>query len=166
MAYDASPSSTHNPATGGTPTAAWGDIINGNFETLGGAWTSFTPTWTGSGSNPAIGNGTISGAYIQIGKTLKFRVYILMGGTTTYGTGTWQITLPNSLTSVATPQVAGEVYGSDTGTADRVGVARCDASSSFVYFVSHNGTVNWSASVPHTWASTDFLVAKCELEVA
>ena len=27
------------------------------------AWTSFTPTWTGSSSNPAIGNGTLEGKY-------------------------------------------------------------------------------------------------------
>ena len=64
------------------------------------AWTSFTPTWTTSGTAPAIGNGTLSGKYRLIGKTLEIEFTMLAGTTTTFGTGTWAFALPASKTVV------------------------------------------------------------------
>jgi hypothetical protein len=58
------------------------------------SWATYTPTWTGSSSNPAIGNGTIVGRFTIVGKTVNVYVKITMGSTTTYGAGTWRITLP------------------------------------------------------------------------
>lgn len=50
------------------------------------AWSDYTPPWTGT-TNPAIGNGTIVGRYIQSGKIVRGWFKITMGSTTTYGTG-------------------------------------------------------------------------------
>ena len=88
MAYDANLDATFTPSVGGTPTAAYLAKVNADFAYLGGGWTSFSPSalWTGSGTNPAIGNGSSLGAYLQVGKTLYVRYYIVMGSTTTYGT--------------------------------------------------------------------------------
>lgn len=58
------------------------------------AWTTFTPTWTGSGSNPAIGNGTFTARYQRVGKTITFLIATSLGSTTTIGTGTYSWTLP------------------------------------------------------------------------
>ena len=55
---------------------------------------SYNPVWTGATTNPVIGNGTIVGAYRQIGKVVFFRVSITFGSTTTYGTGAYSISLP------------------------------------------------------------------------
>ena len=41
-------------------------------------WTSFIPSWT----NLTVGNGTNSGAYTQIGKTVFLRINLLFGSTT------------------------------------------------------------------------------------
>jgi hypothetical protein len=58
------------------------------------AWTSYNPTWTAASSNPVLNNGTMTGSYKLIGKTCFVRGRLLMGTTTTYGTGAWYIGLP------------------------------------------------------------------------
>jgi hypothetical protein len=63
-----------------------------NYET---AWTPYTPAWTTDGvTQPVIGNGSVTGAYKQIGKTVFVRVKLNCGSTTTFGTGAWQFGLP------------------------------------------------------------------------
>ena len=57
-------------------------------------WTDYTCTWSGSTTNPVIGNGTIDASYHRIGKTVFFNVVITMGSTTTYGSGQWRVSLP------------------------------------------------------------------------
>lgn len=64
------------------------------IKALSEAWTSYTPTWTGAGSNPAIGNGTLVGKYARVNKLILYRIQLTMGSTTTYGTGNWGFALP------------------------------------------------------------------------
>ncbi len=71
------------------------DLSNG----LQAAWTAYTPTWTSSGTAPAIGNGSIVGAYMQVGKTFDFRIALTAGSTTTFGTGQYSFSLPATLNS-------------------------------------------------------------------
>lgn len=61
-----------------------------------GPWTAYTPVITGSGSNPNIGStGTITGRYVQIGKTVHFEAQITVGGSgISAGSGNYSITLP------------------------------------------------------------------------
>jgi hypothetical protein len=70
------------------------------------ALTSYTPSWTAVTTNPAIGNGTIVGAYKQIGKMVFFRVSIAFGSTTTYGSGAYSISLPVAAVT-GVPQTTG-----------------------------------------------------------
>lgn len=66
------------------------------------AWSSFSPNWTtSSGTAPAIGDGTLTGRYHQVGKTVFFNIVLSAGSTTTFGSGTsadtvglWQFDLP------------------------------------------------------------------------
>jgi hypothetical protein len=87
-------------------------LLNDELKTpltdLQAAWTSYTPTWTASTTNPAIGNGTIAGAYTRIGKTVLFRVNITAGSTTTYGSGQYRISLPVTAGSAAVQLLAGD----------------------------------------------------------
>jgi len=64
------------------------------LNTIGAAWETWTPVWTASTTNPVIGNGTISGSYCRFNKTVIAEGAIIMGSTTTYGTGTYRISLP------------------------------------------------------------------------
>jgi hypothetical protein len=56
---------------------------------MGGAWTHFTPSWSGL----TIGNATNDGYYIKLGKTVIFRV-IMVWGNSTSATGNLLLTLP------------------------------------------------------------------------
>ncbi|NUR05842.1 MAG: hypothetical protein HOQ45_02385 [Nocardioidaceae bacterium] len=64
-----------------------------NFDAIGN-WQAYTPTWGSGGTAPAIGNGSITGGYIQAGKTVMFETRLTFGSTTTFGTGTYTVTLP------------------------------------------------------------------------
>lgn len=59
-----------------------------------GVWTSFSPTWSSTGTAPVINNGTINGAYQQIGKKIDFVIRLTAGSTTTFGTNPYRFTLP------------------------------------------------------------------------
>lgn len=84
------------------------------------AWSTYSAAWTSSGTNPAIGNGSITGRYIQLGKTILFRVTITMGSSTTYGTGGYAVSLPvQGHTAGLQVQVQGEVLIGGTAYASR-----------------------------------------------
>lgn len=59
-----------------------------------GAWQSYTPAWTASGTNPTLGSGSITGRYMRIGKTVHVSITIAGGSGTTPGTGTYLFGLP------------------------------------------------------------------------
>lgn len=59
-----------------------------------GAWRTYAPSWTAATTNPTIGNGTITGRYVQFGKLVSFEVEIVGGSTTAWGTGSYSITAP------------------------------------------------------------------------
>jgi hypothetical protein len=68
--------------------------VTNNFLAIGGAWTAYTPTWTAATTNPVIGNGTIDGAYAAAGKLIFYRIAIVGGTTTTWGSGAYSFTYP------------------------------------------------------------------------
>lgn len=69
--------------------------LNLNSSDISSAWTTYTPTWSTDGATqPSLGNGTITGAYKVIGKTVFVRVRLVFGTTTTAGTGTFYFSLP------------------------------------------------------------------------
>jgi len=75
-----------------------------------GAWTSYTPTISpATGAFTTLTYTTQQGAYLQVGKTVHFRVYLLIN-TFTIGTGAGNITinLPVAALSGATQIVNGK----------------------------------------------------------
>ncbi|MFE1925789.1 hypothetical protein ACFW91_24860 [Streptomyces asoensis] len=67
--------------------------IRDQFASIFDVWTTYTPTWTAT-SNPAIGNGAITGRYLKVGRKCTAVVKITMGSSTTYGSGGYNIGLP------------------------------------------------------------------------
>jgi len=122
------------------------------------AWTSYTPTWVGSTGSHTLGNGTITGFYSQIGKTINFRIRLLIGSSTTYNAGTWRFGLP--VTMVANFSGAGDAIGQssmyDVSLADRYTRAIYSYSDSQIAVIAENGLAI-SSTVPFTWAIGDTL---------
>lgn len=64
------------------------------------AWQAWVPSWT----NLTVGNGTVTAKYVQIGKTVHYRLYFI-AGTTSSSAGAISFSLP--VTSVTYPGTAG-----------------------------------------------------------
>jgi hypothetical protein len=134
------------------------------------AWSSYTPVWTASGTNPVIGNGTIEGWYKVIGKTCFVRGNIVMGSTTTFGTGEWYVSMP--VTAVHADAILMTVTLLDNGSAwynatmagARAGF-NTKAPMQYVNIV--NGTANdVNATQPFTWTTSDRFVWNGSYEIA
>lgn len=86
-----------NVSFAGDVTITGSVIIPNSTIPIDTAWTSYTPIWSTDGATqPVIGNGSITGAYKQIGKTVFVRVRLAFGSTTTGGTGAFYFSLPVS----------------------------------------------------------------------
>lgn len=117
---------------------------------------TYTPSWTAASVNPAIGNGTITGYYVRRGRQVTASVRIVMGSTSTYGTGSWYVSLPVAPSTGVAQQGAARAF--DSGTNIRVGVvetltdgtARCQ-----IMFDSDVASAD--STKPFTWTTSDEL---------
>ncbi len=156
MAY---PWSAHDILTASDLNAA---IASSVMTTGLGAWTAYTPVWTGTSTNPVIGNGTITGKYCKTGRLVVGSFTITVGSTTTFGSGGYVVSLP---------------FSSATGGLDALGTATCYDSSAATRFMRHlnafaansailvseAGALTTSA-VPMTWATGDIIAGKFVFE--
>ena len=121
------------------------------------AWIHYTPTWTATTTNPALGNGTLTGRYTVLGKTCVGDIYLLMGSTTAYGSGAWALGLPFTAANAGI-RYGGQWAALDTGTANYTGSLFISAGASVInFFVRDQGANYFSSAIPHTWAGTDYL---------
>jgi hypothetical protein len=61
-----------------------------------GEWQTFDVRWltTSPAALPSIGNGRLTGRYTRIGNTVHLRIDLVIGSTTSVGSGAWLFTLP------------------------------------------------------------------------
>lgn len=140
--------------SGGGTTVAWG-----------GTYADYTPTWAASGAAPVIGNGTLNARYAQVGKLVHYFGQLVMGSTTTFGTGNYSLSLPVNRSGVgnASGRVHGLVELSDSSAgAQGLGIADTAASvSAFAPFFAATylgARTQVGQTVPWAWAVGDFLV--------
>jgi hypothetical protein len=117
--------------------------------------TSYTPSWTATSVNPAIGNGSITGSYSKHGKIVKFEILITMGSTTTFGSGAWRLTTPSAMSSTPVTNLFTALL-TDTGTANYPAVGLALTTTTFELWT-HAAANQVFSTQPHTWASTDVL---------
>lgn len=119
------PASTEAGPTGPAgpigPTGADSDVVGptgptgptGSFQIQ--PWTNYSPLWTATTINPVLGNGTLSGRYMNVGATI-FGEIRLVAGTTGFsrGEGTYRLSLPTAGV-VENFQPVGQVVMRDEG---------------------------------------------------
>lgn len=142
-------------------------VVNGPtvLDVEPGAWTSYTPAWTSNGTAPAIGNGSLTGAYSQVGKTIHFRLDWTVGSTSTMGTGVYRWSLPVAAKSLSTNHginIGG--YMEDAGIRAYAPLGARMASGSTTTFEIMIWAIGSNASastvdynVPFTWGDGDFI---------
>lgn len=144
--------------TGGSDLDA--DEFNDN---LGVNWTDYTPSWSTSGTQPSIGNGTITGRWARVGNLAYVRISLKWGSTTSGGTNAWNFGLPSGLdgtydsTFNPWPVWTGTVMMRDVSTSSyHVGFVGLNASGGTTLGLTTSGAFI-NATSPMTWASTDVL---------
>lgn len=120
---------------------------------------TYTPTWSSTGTAPALVNGTLTGYYALSGKRLFVSIHLVPGSSTTFGTGNWSFTLPSGFTTAAVGHaLAGIAYDNSLTNYSPV-IAIVAASSTTVGPIA---TISGSAQVdvdsPFTWATSDSLI--------
>ena len=135
-----------------------------------GAWAAFAatfqnyaPTWTASGVAPSLGDGTLTGKYVQIGGLVVARVGWTAGSTTTYGTGTWKFSLP---VAAAGSVCGGTAQGNDVGVNLYSMIAVPAGATEFALQTTAVPAGAVGPTVPFTWGSTDTIVATVIYEAA
>jgi len=94
------------------PTGATGPT--GSFVVA--PWTIYTPIWYTTGAAASIGNGSLTGRYVNIGATIIGEIRLIFGSTTNRGSGTYRFSLPT--TGIAENfQPMGQVVVRDEGPA-------------------------------------------------
>jgi hypothetical protein len=131
----------------------------------GGAWTAYTPTL----GNATLGNGTLTGTYIQLGKLVIGRASFTFGTTSSLTGFGMTVSLP--VTASSSTAVSGNTLIGDTGTTTFFGAIFPDTTTRVipaVYNVSatYATIAGLTTAVPMTWANTDTLVVNFIYEAA
>ena len=165
--------------TPGTSSGAWGTIINQAFTDLNNGkadianvvpsiaapWTAYTPSWTSSGTLPALGNGTAVGYYNQIGKSVDFRFTLTFGSTSTFGTGNYYFSLPiQAAAGYILFQPFGWAIGTPAGSRNN-GVAVLNNTST-IQVMQPGGASMWAPTYPGAWASANYIQITGRYEAA
>ena len=160
---------TYTTSTGGSGTSGTSGAngtsglsgVNGTSGTSGvpaNAWSSYTVSWTSSGTSPTIGNGTLTGFYTTVGKTVFVRVKLAFGTTTSGGTGDWRFSLPVNAQSTDGIQFACSILdnGNNWYTAIVNGTYTGAVDKSSIITTASPSVAIGSTS-PFTWGNLDSL---------
>jgi hypothetical protein len=140
---------------------AW--ILNANLSTsageIGAGWTSFTPNFTLTGA--ASQNGTKTGRYKKIGKTVLFEASFTVSGSSNFGGLTSiSFTPPTAVNASYISCADVKILDSGTGWFDGGAIW---AGSNFVIWVkksdgTYSNMVDINSLVPMSWAVGDKII--------
>lgn len=130
---------------------------------LSGLWQDYDVEWTAASTQPAIGNGSLLGRYSRSRNTIFLTVKLLVGSTTTKGTGAWTFSAPpGNIPSIVGANGMGEAIDTSTSNIYMTG-ASVDETGLISPF---NDSGFFSTSVPFTWATGDTLRVSALYDVA
>lgn len=134
-----------------------------------GLFSAYTPSWNGAVVNPALGNGTLTGRYSEIGKTVNFNIRLTMGSTTTYGSSFWTFTLPassNTVNPVNLPYGTASINDLSSGNIYTAQAVMHNAGDVVLNLPGNPDTGPASATVPFTFATGDTILISGTYEAA
>lgn len=136
-----------------------------------GAWTPYIAVWTSTGTAPSLGtNGQLLAAYSKSGRTVSVRWQLFGGSATTWGTGTYGISLPFPANVAGVPSgqfahdgtILAAVAGN--GTFYVMGALIDQATPSVVNGVINGSGSFWGQGNPATWATIALAVGSLTYE--
>jgi hypothetical protein len=135
-----------------------------------GDWISYTPAWTASTTNPAIGNGTLLGGYRRIGNQIDFWIQFIAGSTSTFGSGAYYLSLPVATTIESGSYNFGyQVILLDSGTAwypNYYGIGTSDGQTGKFLILNSSTLAAITPTSPFTWTTGDVIIVQGSYRVA
>lgn len=150
-----------NLASAGTTNALDLTTMTGAKPVIGPQLLAFTPTLSGTGLS--LGNGTLSGGYVQYGKQVFVEMYLIVGSTTNLGTTAISMALPLAAFNYA--ELDGFLTHAGTTYFSR-GINTTAGSStiqpSTISSITGGAAVlsQFAQTVPWTWAAGDIIYLK------
>lgn len=130
------------------------DNGSGNLVYTGS--TAYSPAWTGSVSNPAIVNGTLTGRYSRNGRRVSGNIDLEYGSSSTAGSGTWFFSLPLLDESASGVIQTGSGYIKNAGT-QFPAIALLQPGLQKISVLAGGTFANITNSAPGAWATGDFV---------
>lgn len=148
------------------------DNLDSRLDTLEAAWTSFSPTWTAL----TVGNGVVTARYIQMGKTVVYKISLVWGSTTS-ASGSIRATLPvtgRTLAGSSGVEPIGTFLGYDTSVgALLTGLTILDSTTAMRFYTQTTAAfgnnisrIDITNTSPATWATGDEFHANGRYEAA
>jgi hypothetical protein len=125
------------------------------LNTIGAAWENYTPAWTSSGTQPAIGNGILEGRYTRINKLLIVSFILVAGSTTTFGTGNYRFSMPVSIVQGQANMGWGVVFDASASYLSYNINLALDNTATVVELYTAQGITPVGATYPITFANGD-----------
>jgi hypothetical protein len=135
-------------------TPGWVVTDNGSGNSVLQRLVPYTPAWTASTADPAIGNGSITGYYSRQGSDITVQIDLRFGTTTTFGTGNWRISVPRQdLTPYTVVQVVGSGFTQGAGANNFVVIPRINAGAGYIelFAVNTAGALIQLGSATQAW---------------
>jgi hypothetical protein len=136
--------------------------------TTPGAWISFTPTLTGSSTNPTLGpSSSRIGSYTQVGKLVTYKFLIAFGVSgSSAGSGFYKIDLP--VTAIGAPSTinafgVGQIYQNSGGARRMVGLS-LESTTNLIFREAGGAIVDQGS--PWAWTAGDQLSGLITYEAA
>jgi len=123
---------------------------------------NYTPTWTSTGTQPSLGNGTLNGRFWIQGNGVNFWFELMFGSTTSGGTGNWRFALPTPALSGIRGLLPVNARDAGVNSYPRFAVVTDQAYSGsyiemFLQLDNQNNTLGITSTSPFTWGTGDYL---------
>lgn len=126
-------------------------VVSGSI--VCGGYKSYTPTVTGSTSNPTVGDGVVVGRWRRNGDMVDGYVEFTIGSTTSGGVGNIRFSLPTLAAVGEGDQIGGGVLIQDSGTRFYAGVPLIASNVQYVEMYVDQAAVTFAS--PFTYATND-----------
>lgn len=134
-------------------------------------WQTYTPVWSSTGTQPNIGNGTIVGRYFRTGKKIDVEIKMILGSTSTAGTGTYYWSLPAAPPNNIYAENIGTFVLNDSGGSSRAGAMaytsgpKCYALHQTVVPTNQVVVTALTQATPLTWTNGDYIAIRLSYEI-
>lgn len=142
--------------------------IRDQFNSIFAAWTTYTPTWTATTTDPVLNNGVLTGRYLKIGRTCHVSMILTIGSTTTLGAGAYTFGLPFTGANA----IVGYLGGARLSAADTwqgqssMGNSASGINCTFATSATNARGANMSGSVPAALAAGHVMRASITYQTA